>query len=161
MVFIRAGQLTSLHCGEVCGGGVREGTMSLTGLSADFQSLLPLPTSNWALLVLIPRWMGLCTFQDPVGLSNELSCEAGSFSHHCNPHRFLQPEILRLYFPALEPWVAWSVSLPSCSSWFICMQIWNCPVCQSPPQWPCPPATALMHILSASAAHLYPSYQSE
>ena len=22
----------------------------------------PLPTSNWALLVLIPRWVGLCTF---------------------------------------------------------------------------------------------------
>ena len=28
--------------------------------------------SNWALLVLIPRCVGLCIFQDPVGLSNEL-----------------------------------------------------------------------------------------
>ena len=46
------------------------------------------PQSNWALPVLIPRWMGLCTFWDPVGLSNELSCEAGSFFHcHLNPHR--------------------------------------------------------------------------
>ena len=26
------------------------------------------------------------------------------------PHRFLQPEVLRLYFPGLEPWVVWSVS---------------------------------------------------
>ena len=42
-------------------------------------------------------------------LSNELSCEAGSFSHHCNPHRFFQSEVLRLYFLMLEPWVVQSV----------------------------------------------------
>ena len=35
------------------------------------------PQSNWALLVLLPRWMGLCTFWDPIGLSNKLCCEAG------------------------------------------------------------------------------------
>ena len=33
---------------------------------------------------------------------------------------------LRLYFPSLEPWVARSVSLPSCSSQFICTQMWDC-----------------------------------
>ena len=59
--------------------------------------------------------------------------ETGSFSCHCNPHRFLQPEILRLYFPTLEPWATWSVLLPSCSSWLIRMQIWDCPVHQPPP----------------------------
>ena len=63
-------------------------------------------------------------------LSYELSCEAGSFSHCLNPHRFLQPETLRLSFPTLEPWVAWSVSFPSCSSWFIRTQIWDLPLCQ-------------------------------
>ena len=57
------------------------------------------PQANWALLVLIPKWVGLCMFQDPVGLSNELSCETGSFSCHRNPHRFLPLEVLRLYFP--------------------------------------------------------------
>ena len=32
-------------------------------------------------------WVGLCTFWDPVVLSNKLSCEAGSFSCcHLNPH---------------------------------------------------------------------------
>ena len=31
----------------------------LAPLSDSFQSLAPLPT-NWALLVLIPRWVGLC-----------------------------------------------------------------------------------------------------
>ena len=62
-----------------------------------------------------------------MGLSNELCCEAGSFSHcHLNPPRCPQPEVLRLYFPVLEPSVAQSVSLPSCSSWFIHTQMWDC-----------------------------------
>ena len=33
-----------------------------------------------------------------MGLSNELSCEAGSFSQRFNPHRCFQLEVLRLYF---------------------------------------------------------------
>ena len=94
-----------------------------------FSHFLCYPQANWAFLVQIPRWLGSCTFQDPLGLSNELSCEAGSFCHQRNPCRFLQPEVLRLSFPMLEPWVAWSVSLPSCSSWFICMQMWDHPLC--------------------------------
>ena len=80
---------------------------------------------------------------DSVGLFNELSCEPGSFSHHPNPYRFFQSEALRFYFPELEPWVAWSVLLSSCSSRFICMQMWDCPLCQplpycesSPPRLP-------------------------
>ena len=40
---------------------------------------------------------------------------------------------LKLYFPALEPWVVWSISLPSCSSQFICPRMWDRPVCQLPP----------------------------
>ena len=48
-----------------------------------------------------------------MGLSNELSCEAGSFSRCClNPHRSFKSEAFRLYFPMLEPWVAWFVPLP-------------------------------------------------
>ena len=77
-----------------------------------------------------------------MGLFNELSCEAGSFSHcHLNPHRCFSSEVLRLYFPALEPWVARSVSLPSCSSWFMCTQMWDflvyqlLPCCESSPSW--------------------------
>ena len=61
-----------------------------------------------------------------MGLSNKVSCEAGSFSCCLNPHKFFQSEVLRLSFPVLEPWVIWSVLLPSCSSWFICMQMWDC-----------------------------------
>ena len=71
-----------------------------------------------------------------MGLSNELSCEAGSFSCHLNPHRFFQSEVLRLYFPTPEPWVAWSVSFPRCSSRFIRTEMWDHPVCQLPPCQP-------------------------
>ena len=67
--------------------------------------------------------------------SNGLSCDTGGFSHCRMPHRFLQPEVLRLYFPTLEPWVAWSVSLPICSSWFIHTQMWDHLVHQFLP-WP-------------------------
>ena len=56
--------------------------------------------SNWVLLVLIPRWVGLCTFQDPVGLSNELSCEARSFSRHLNLHRCFQSEVWGFISPS-------------------------------------------------------------
>ena len=140
--------------GAVCGRVVREGTMRL---SPCFQSLPPLLTSTLALLLLISRWVGLCMFQDPVNLSNELSCKAGRFSCCCKPHKFLLPEVLRLSFPTLEPWVVQSVSLPSCSSQFICTQMWDCQ------PLPCPPgplATTLPCILSTPAAQLHPSYQS-
>ena len=68
-----------------------------------------------------------------MGLSNELSCEAGSFSFCLIPHRFFQSEVLRLYFLVLEPWVARSVSLPSCSSLFIFMQMLDHPLHQPLP----------------------------
>ena len=68
-----------------------------------------------------------------MGLSSKLSCEAGSFSHHCTPHWFFQSEVLRLYFPMLEPSVAWSISIRSCSSQFICRHKWDHPVCQQLP----------------------------
>ena len=68
-----------------------------------------------------------------MGLSNKLSRESGSFSCHLNPHRFFQLEVLRLYFPTLEPWVARSVPLPSCSFQFIHTQMWDHTVLQLPP----------------------------
>ena len=81
-----------------------------------------------------------------MGPSNGLSCEAGSFFCRHNPDRFFQSEVLRLYFPALEPWVAQSVYLPSCSSQFIRTQMWDHLFHQpqpchksSPPHGPSPP----------------------
>ena len=108
--------------------------------------------------MLIPRWVGLCTFKDPVGLCSELSWEAGSFCLcRLNPHRCFQSEAWRLYFTALEPLDAWSVSLPSYSSRFICTRIWDCPLRQQClPETdsrhlahPSPPAAPLPGLLSA------------
>ena len=41
------------------------------------------PQSNWAPLVLVLEWVGLGTLWAPVGLSNDLSCEAGNLSCCC------------------------------------------------------------------------------
>ena len=85
-----------------------------------------------------------------MGLSSEVSCEAGCFSCCHNPHRFLQPEVLRLYFPVLELWIAQSASLPSCSSHFIRTQSWDCQVYQLPP---CLPWSSCRCSLAASPLH--------
>ena len=79
-----------------------------------------------------------------MGLPSELSCEAGSFSHHCNAHRILWPEVFRLYFPTLEPWVVQSVLLPSCSSWLICTRMW---VCSHLVTCPCHPSFLSLPLL--------------
>ena len=97
------GQPTLLCCGAVCGGGVREGAMLLAWLLSCLKSLSHYPHSNWALLVLIPGWVGLCMFWDPVGPSNELSCEAVSFSHHCNLHKFYSQRFWGFLFLCWNP----------------------------------------------------------
>ena len=74
------------------------------------------------------------------------------------PHRILQAEILKLSFPALELWVAWSALLPSCPSWFIGMEMWDR---QLPSCLPSPSGGALPCVLSALSAHLCHSYQSD
>ena len=75
---------------------VGEGPRGSNGarFTRDFNLSLCYPQSNWAPLVLVPEWVGLCTPHAPVGLSNDLSCEAGSLS--CcrpNPHRRFQSEV--------------------------------------------------------------------
>ena len=39
-----------------------------------------------------------------MGLSHELSCEGGRFSHCCNPPRFLQSEVFEALFPHTGTW---------------------------------------------------------
>ena len=51
------------------------------------------------------------------------------------PPRVFSIRGLRLYLPSMGPWDARSVSLPSCSSLFICTQTWDCPVCNLLPRW--------------------------
>ena len=66
--------------------------------------------------------------------------------------RFLQPGVLRLSFPVLEPWVAWSVWLLHCSSRFIFTHMCDH---QPPPRPPSPPAATLPHVLSAPPISLH------
>ena len=87
--------------------------LCVSWLLAAFSHFPHFPKPNLALLVLIPGQVVLCMFQDFVGLSSELSCETGSFSCCLNTHSFFfQSEVLRLYFPTLEPWIA----RPACST---------------------------------------------
>ena len=67
-------------------------------------------------------------------LAQLLTCfhETGSFSCYHNPTGFYSQRFWDFILPTLEPWVAQSVSLPSCSSQFICTRMWDPPLCQLP-----------------------------
>ena len=112
-----------------------------------FSSLLPFshfchyPRANWAFLVLILGWVGFCTFQDPVDLSSELSCEAGSFSCCHNPHRFFSVRGFEALFPSTRTLGSMFCLAPNCSSLCFHMQMWDC---QPPPHLPSPPAIDLL-----------------
>ena len=93
--------------------------MPLAQLSTSCQSLCLLPTSK----------LGPSGAYSRVNSPVRLGVSPAAIP----PHKFFQSQVLRLYFPALEPWVAQSISLPSCSSQFICTQMWDCPVLQLPP----------------------------
>ena len=83
-----------LCCEAVRGGGAEREQWRLLHSPPAFSLSLRYPHSNWAPLVLVPEWVGLCTPKAPVGLSNDLSCEAGSLS--CcrpNPHGHFQWEV--------------------------------------------------------------------
>ena len=135
--------------------------MALALLSASFQSLPPLPT-----IKLGPSgadsWVG--------GLVHTLG-PCGSLQHTLlrgweflplppQPPRVFSIRGLRLYFPELEPWVAWSALLPRHSSRFIYVGMWGCRVCQPPP--PCGvcqvqpglPHSTICHLAGSTSPHL-------
>ena len=58
-----------------------------------------------------------------MGLSNDLSREAGSLSCCCPTPRAFSIRGLRLYFPELEPWVAQSASLPAVRPVYLCANV--------------------------------------
>ena len=86
--------------------------MPLAHFLPHFQSLPPFPICDWHLSSCYPgaefQNVGFAYFQDCVGPLNGLSGEIGSFFHCPNPHWFLQPEVLRHYFPVTEPWATQS-----------------------------------------------------
>ena len=58
------------------------------GLLPAFNHSSHSPQANWTLLVVIPGGWFCVDSRTPVVLSNKLSCEAGSFSHHHNSQSF-------------------------------------------------------------------------
>ena len=89
-----------------------------------------------------------------MGLSQGLSCEAGSFS--CcrpNPHRFFHSG-LRLYFPVLEPWVAQSARSPPFVLVYLCTNVGPQGLLPAPfvPHSTSPGSTMATRVLSTRAA---------
>ena len=109
----------------------------LAWFSPTFSHLPCFPQVNWALpgaaMVLIPGCVGCVHSRILWAPPKDSPVRLAIFSCLHNPHRFLQPEVLRLYFLALETLLARSISLPSCSSWFILTGIWDRLVHQPPP----------------------------
>ena len=135
-MFARAGQPTSLSFGHCMWERGQRRNDTVCSALAPLSVTSPLPTSK-----LGPSGAdSLCAFSDPVGLSNKLSCEAGSFSHHHTPHRFSQPEVLRHYFPTLEPTLG-CVVCPTPHLFFLIYPHVNVglpgplPCCASSPPW--------------------------
>ena len=125
--------------------------------SPHFQSLTLLPTSK-----LGPSgadsWVGGFVYiLGPVGLSNELSCELGSFSSHHNAHRFLQPEVLRLSFPCTGTLGCMVYLAPQLFLLVYPHADVGTPTAASPTQ---SSSYSLPCVLSCRAAGLCPSYQS-
>ena len=138
----------------------QEGAMALAPLSARFQSLLLLPT-----IKLGPSgadsWVGgLVQALGPCGSLQWTLLWVWEFLPLLpQPPQVFSVRGLRLYFQALEPWVARSVSLPSCSFRFICTWMWDCPVHNPPPCW----VLQLLPCCESSppSCHLCPAYRSE
>ena len=107
--------------------------MPLAQLLTSFQSLLLLPTSKLGPSGADIGAEGVVYILRPRGsLQQTLLWGPEVLSPLQFPPVF--SEVLRLYFTTLEPWVAWSAWLPRCSSWFICMQMRDCPFYEL---WPC------------------------
>ena len=140
-----------LLCCTVCGRGIWKGTMPNCSALSRLSVILLLPTSKLGPSGADSLVCGLVLFLGPRG-SQETLLWVWKFLPPVQSYRFLQPEVLRFYFPPLEPWVAWCVLLPGCSCPFFCTRIWNCLLCQLPPFLPGPPVTALLHIFSTLAA---------
>ena len=128
--------------------GGQEGAMVLDPLSAGFQSLPLLPTIRWAPSGAVSRVGGLVHALGPCGsLQRPLLWGWEFLLLPPQPPRVFSIRGLRLYFPALEPWVIVSASSSAA-----------CPVLSTICQSLCPAQAT--QVLSAQAASLCPSFQS-
>ena len=136
-MFTRAGKASRhtvmLYVGE---GSDREQWCLFHSLMV-FSHSLCYPQSNWALLMMLPEWMGSCVFWDPVGLSNEFSCEAGSFSTPTG--------VFNQWFEALFP----HAGTVGCAVYGWVHQLLPCCQLQL-----CPPCSTIRHLAGSASHHL-------
>ena len=116
--------------------------MLLALLSAGFQSVPPLPTSKLGPFGAASIVGGIVYILGPCGSLQWTLLWGWEFLPLLpQPPLVFSVRGLRFYFTALELWVAQSVSVPSCSFWFICTQVWDRPVHN-----PLPPGSASRHL---------------
>ena len=100
--------------------------MAPAPLSTGPQSFTPLPTIKLGPSGAGSRVGGLVHILGPCGsLQRPLLRGWESLLLPPQPPRAFSIRGLRLYFPALEPWVLWSASLPRHSSPFIYVRMWG------------------------------------
>ena len=110
--------------------------MALAPLSAGFHSLSPLPIFKLGPSGAALQVGGFVYILGPCGsLQGTLLWGWEFLLLPPQPWQVFSIRSLRLYFPALEPWVVQSVLLPSCSSRFICMWIWDHLLHNPLPRW--------------------------
>ena len=61
------------------------------------------------------------------------SWESWNFFCHSNPHWFLQPEVMGIYLPGVEPWAGWSGLGLGSLTLKVSLPIFICHVCVGPP----------------------------
>ena len=136
------------HC--MWGGAEREQWCLLHSLPA-FSHFPRYPQVKWALLVLIPGgWF--VYILGPCGSYQRTLLWGWEFLPMLpQPPQVFSIWGLRLYFPTLEPWIAWSVSLSSSSSRFIA---YSTSCCLAGQMQPCLPRTTLHHLTESAIRHL-------
>ena len=92
-----------------------------------------------------------------MGVFNKLFCEPKSFSQHCNPHRFLESEVLRLYSLCRNPrlcGLSCSLVVPPGLSTCECGTTWSTSPCahSSPPYTSSP--TSVLQLPPCHASSL-------
>ena len=120
--------------------------MAPASLSFGFQSFTPIPTIELGPSGTGSRVGGLVHALGPYESLQQTPLWGWEFLLlPSQPQQVFADRGLRLYFPALRPWVARSALLPSCASRFIHRWMWDRLVLQPPP---CP---SPLHPLPISA----------
>ena len=151
----------SLPCGAVYGWGVREGTMHLLGTQLAFSNFPCYAQAIWILLVLVPRWVVLCTFLDPVVSPTNSPVRLWVFPTAATPIYFYSQRFRGFISPCWNPGLhglSYSPVVPpglsACKCGMACST--SCHLA-----WKGPPVATLPQVCSTLAACLQPFYQSE